>query len=217
VADKVSDLIKDLSSVPNIVGNLGLSIAAAQKAFNLDYLENIERILGLIYAMLGGVKAGAGPGQTTALSTAEQAKVDAMAPAIQDMLKALAPSRYQFTETSLNVKLDLAQTLQVGGSVGLGVGYGALTLNAAFTIGYSYDYRAAAECNTVIHAIPADPSVFQTLLDRAKNLTDSSLALPAKADIDQAIWDQTSAAAQKLTGITPPKNTTPAATPAGGH
>ena len=47
MADTVSNLIKDLSTVPTIVGGLGLSIAAAQKAFNLDYLENIERLLAM--------------------------------------------------------------------------------------------------------------------------------------------------------------------------
>ena len=36
---KTSELIQDLNSVPSIVGALGLSIAAAQKAFNLDYLS----------------------------------------------------------------------------------------------------------------------------------------------------------------------------------
>src|SRR5947209_14711668 len=123
---KVSELINDLSSVPNIIGNLGLSIAAAQKAFNLDYLENIERMFALIKATLGGVKAGDATHPAAALSADEQAKVDAMASTIQDMLKAIAPSRYQFSETTLSVRLDLAQTLQASATVGLGVGFRAI-------------------------------------------------------------------------------------------
>jgi hypothetical protein len=192
---KVSDLINDLSSVPNIIGNLGLSIAAAQKAFNLDYLENIERIFGLVRATLGA-----------------PAQPDAMVPIIQDMLKAVAPARYQLSETTLAVKLDLAQTLESSASAGLGVGYGAVTLNAAFTIGYSYDYRAAAECHTVIHAIPADQAVFQKLLDRSKELNDKTLELLPKAPIDQALWDQTTKMVEKLTGVKPA-----AIKPAGGQ
>ena len=215
---KVSELINDLSSVPNIIGNLGLSIAAAQKAFNLDYLENIERMFALIKATLGGVKAGDATHPAAALSTDEQAKVDAMASTIQDMLKAIAPSRYQFSETTLSVRLDLAQTLQASGTVGLGVGFSAITLNAAFTIGYSYDYRAAAECRTVIHAIPADQTTFQKLLDRSKELNDRTLELPAKAQIDQAIWDQSTKMLEKLTGVKAPATVQPAAGGgAGGH
>lgn len=194
---KVSDLINDLSSVPNIIGNLGLSIAAAQKAFNLDYLENLERIFALVRSTVGAVD-----------------QPDKMLPIIQDMLKSLAPSRYQFTETTLSVKLDLAQTLEGSGSAGLGVGYGAITVNAAFTVGYKYDYRAAAECHTVIHAIPADKEVFQTLLTRAKELNDKSLELPAKAQIDDAIWNQTTKMVEKISGVKPATAVTPAG---GGH
>ena len=214
---KVSMLINDLSSVPNIVGGLGLSIAAAQKAFNLDYLENLEHLLALVKATLGGVKQGAG-GATEKLTSAEQDSVNAMATAIQDMLKATAPPRYQYSETTLSVKLDLAQTMQASGTVGLGIGYGALSLNAAFTIGYGYDYRAAAECKTVIHAIPADPLAFQKLLDRSKELNDKSLELPVKSKVDQAVFDQTSKLLEKMTAVKAPAikdtNSSPAPSPA---
>jgi hypothetical protein len=212
-APKVSMLINDLSSVPNIIGGLGLSIAAAQKAFNLDYLENLEQLLALIKATLGGVKQGATAGTTDKLTDQEQANVNAMATAIQDMLKATAPPRYQYSETTLSVKLDLAQTMQASGTVGLGIGYGALSLNAAFTIGYGYDYRAAAECHTVIHAIPADPVSFQKLLDRSKDLNDKSLELPAKAKVDQAIFDQSAKLLEKMTGVKAPATKEPAPTP----
>jgi hypothetical protein len=99
---KVSMLINDLSNVPNIVGGLGLSIAAAQKALNLDYLENLEQLLGLVKATLGGVKQGATAGTTETLAAAEQDRVNSMATAIQDMLKPNAPSRYQYSETTLS-------------------------------------------------------------------------------------------------------------------
>ncbi len=149
------------------------------------------------------MKQGAG-GALEKLNAQEQDSVNAMAAAIQDMLKATAPPRYQYSETTLSVKLDLAQTMQMSGSVGLGVGYGAISLNAAFTIGYSYDYRAAAECKTVIHAIPADPVAFQKLLDRSKDLNDKSLELPVKAKVDQAVFDQSSKLLEKMTGVKAP-------------
>lgn len=195
-----SSLIKDLSNVPNIIGALGLSIANAQKAFDVEYLDSIARILALIKIMLGKQKADA-QGNPVPLTADESEKLQQMSQFIQEMLTKLAPSRYQFTETSLQVRLDLAQSLQVGGSVGLGFGVGAISLNAAFTIGYRFDYRAAAECRTVIHAYPADQAVFTALLGRAEKLANSALELPPRADVDKALFDKSSALLDKLTGI----------------
>ena len=201
MADKhASSLIKDLSNVPNIIGALGLSIANAQKAFDANYLDSIARILALIKIMLGGQKADA-QGNPVNLTDDERAKLEAMSQVIQDMLTKLAPSRYQFTETTLQVRLDLAQSLQIGGTVGLGFGVGAISLSAAFTIGYSFDYRAAAECRTVIHAYPADQAVFTALLGRADKLSASALELPPRSEVDQALFDKSSALLDKLTGI----------------
>lgn len=198
-----SSLIKDLSNVPNIIGALGLSIANAQKAFDTDYLDSIARILALIKIMLGGQKADAS-GNPVPLSPAERERLEDMSQVIKEMLTKLAPSRYQFTETSLQVRLDLAQSLQIGGTVGLGFGVGAISLNAAFTIGYSFDYRAAAECRTVIHAYPADQAVFAALLGRADKLDARALELPPRSEVDKALFDKSSALLDKLTGIKTP-------------
>jgi len=195
-----SNLIKDLSNVPNIIAALGLSIANAQKAFDVQYLDSIARILALIKIMLGGQKADA-QGNPADLTDDEKAKLQGMSEVIQDMLMKLAPSRYQFTETSLNVRLDLAQSLKIGGTVGLGFGVGAISVNAAFTIGYSYDYRAAAECRTVIHAYPADPAVFNALLGRADKLAASALDLPPQSDVDKVFFETSGALLDKMTGI----------------
>jgi hypothetical protein len=198
-----SDLIKDLSNVPNIFGGLGLSIAAAQKAFDVDYLDSIERILALIKIMLGGKKADA-QGNPIDLDDKEKESLAATAQVIQELLTKLAPSRYQFTETTLNVKLDLAQSLQIGGTVGLGFGVGAISLSAAFTIAYGFDYRAAAECRTVIHAYPADQAVFTALLGRAEKLSDKTLELPPRSAVDKHLFEKSSELLQKLTIIKTP-------------
>lgn len=195
-----SSLIKDLSNVPNIIGALGISIANAQKAFDVEYLDSIARILALIKIMLGGQKADAG-GNPVNLTDDEKAKLQDMSQVIQDMLMKLAPSRYQFTETSLHVRLDLAQSLQIGGTVGLGFGVGAISLNAAFTIGYRFDYRAAAECRTVIHAYPADQAVFNALLGRADKLAASALDLPTLSPVEKLYFEASGALLDKMTGI----------------
>lgn len=210
-----SKLINDLSHVPNIIGGLGLSIAAAQKALNADYLDSLERLIAMTKMMMGGVKAsGAGSGDPQPVTAEEQAKIDAMQAVLRSTVLAAAPARYQFTETTLDVKLDLSQHMDAAASASLGVGFGAVSVNAALTIGYSYDYRAAAECRTTLHAVPADssPATFNALLDRAKDLDKSALTLPERSKVDQQILDKQGTLLQKLTGIAPaPVTTQPAA------
>jgi len=202
---KTSKLIQDLSYVPHIVGGLGLSIAAAQKAFNADYLENIEKIVALAKAVAGGKKADA-EGKPIEMTEDEAKRYAEFQSFFKEMLIALAPPRYQYSETTLTVKLDLAQSMDFGASVGLGLGFGGVTLNAAFTIGYSYDYRAAAECKTVIHAIPADPGTFVKLLERAAVINDKALTLPERSAVDENIIETTTRIFEKMIGegVKPP-------------
>lgn len=190
-----SQLINDLSHVPNIIGGLGLSIAAAQKALDANYLDGVERLLLLSKMMLAPTKDDGSqptPAELDAINKAQDM--------IRDLLIKFAPSHYQYTETTLDVKLDLAQSFNLDTSVGLGVGFGAVSLNAALTIGYGYDYRAAAECKTVIHAIPADPGVMNRLLDRAATINDKPLTLPDKNSVDARLIEQNGKIFDSLTG-----------------
>ena len=173
---KASKLVQDLSNVPSIVGSLGLAVAEAQKAFNLDYMDNIERLLALIKSLLDAKDAGG-----ASVDLGEHAGF------VKMMLNELAPSRYQFTETTLDVRMDLAQTMDLGASAGFSAGIGAIALNASVTVGYGYDYRAAASVKTVLHAIPADKAAFNSLLGRAKELDAKVLELPAGATVDAEI------------------------------
>ncbi len=199
----MSVLIKDLTHVPNIIAALGLGIAQAQRHFNLDYLESLERLLVIAQSMLGGKKdAGAGAAPAD-LSADEQKRLEAFAGIIKEFLVAMAPPRYQFTETRLNVKLDLAQHLDVGVNAGLSAGIGAVAVNAALSVGYGYDYRAAAECQTVLHAVPMDPTTLRQLLDRAKEIT-TTLTLPERTTVDTAVKDQANKVFEKLVGAKPP-------------
>jgi hypothetical protein len=206
-----SQLIEDLSHVPTIIGALGLSIADAQKALDANYLDGLERLLGLAKMMLDPAKATPG----AVLSPAEAQAVKDNFSIIHDMLMAFAPSRYQFTETTLDVKLDLAQSINAGASIGLGLALGAVSLNAAFTVGYAFDYRAAAECRTVINAIPASQTVFSSLLDRAASLSKDALTLPDQLDKGvQQIIDQNARILEKVTGVTDVKKVTGTPPPA---
>ena len=173
MAKKASVLVKDLTNIPNIIASLGLGISSAQKAFNLDYLNSLRTLFTLAGDM-------------------SQSQED-FAPLFQDIVKAMAPSRYQFTESTVSVRMDLAQSMQQGSSKTLGASVGAIAVNAAFTKGFAYDYRAAAEVKTVIDAIPFDPTVMQTLLAKAQEIKNKSIELPDDAPVvDKAIVEQSS-------------------------
>ncbi len=201
-----SKLIKDLTYVPHILGGLGLSIAAAQKAFNSNYLENIEKIIALAKAVAGGQKADAN-GDPVEMSDDEKERYEEFQSFFKEMITALAPARYQYTETTLSVRLDLAQTMDFGATAGLGLGFGGVSINAAFTVGYGYDYQAAAECKAVIHAIPADQGAFPQLLNRAASINDKALTLPDRSDVDQNIIETTERIFEKMLGdgVKPPQ------------
>jgi hypothetical protein len=189
-----SRLIKDLEHVPEIVASLGLSIASAQHALNVDYLDSVERIIGMVKQLIGDAAANDG----------SPAHEDGRR-ILEALLKQLAPSRYQFTETTLAVRLNLSQRFDVAGQVGLGVGTGAVAVNAAFAAAYGFDYQAAAECRTVLHAYPADGNVMDKLLGRAKELSDKALELPKPHEHEKALTDKAATIFEKLIGQAPSK------------
>lgn len=179
MADKASVLVHDLNNIPNIISSMGLGIAAAQRAFNLDYLESLERLLAI------------------AKEISKEDNAD-LAPIFDHIVKAMAPSRYQFSETTVSVRMDLAQSMQTGTSATLGASVGAVAVNAAYTQGFAYDYRAAAEVKTVINAVHFDPNVLQTLLDNAKNLGNKVLELPEDmAKVDKAFMEKSKELVEK--------------------
>jgi hypothetical protein len=88
------------------------------------------------------------------------------------------------------VRLDLAQRMDLAATGGVSAAYSGIAINASLTIGYGYDYRAAALCKTIIHAIPADPQLIAQFLARAAEFADRPIELPDKTTIDRAILDQ---------------------------
>jgi len=179
-------LTGQLYHLPSIIARMGLSVANAQKAFDANYVENIQKLLGMINHTLGDLPEGATPD-------------DARLAAVERLLEALAPSRYQFTETTLEFSADLAETLDVGAQAGLGFGTPAITVNAALTIGYGYDYRAAARVTAKLHAIPTDPETAKALIARSQEIDETRLDLPERSQIDDKIWDGVGAVYNALT------------------
>ncbi len=186
-----SKLIKDLNSVANIVGGLGLSVAAAQRALNLDYLESLERLAAIAISLQHPTGDAGGAG--AALGDEDRKFV-------QDFISKFAPSRYQYTKTTLNVRLDLAQTVNAGGSAGLGIGVGALAVNASFAFSYGSEYQAAAECQTVLDAISPqlDATMIQRLSEQAATSAATKLTVPARATVDTEIIKASQGIIEKL-------------------
>jgi len=187
-----SKLINDLNTVANIVGGLGLSIAAAQRAMNLDYLESLERLAALAISLQKGADG-------TAEVSKEQREF-AVA-----LLAKFAPTRYQYTKTTLKVRLDLAQTRTTGINAGLGVGVGAIALNASFAYASGTEYQAAAECTTVIDATSPqlDADMLTALTTQAVTANGTSLTLPARAALDKDTINTASRIIDTLFGTKP--------------
>jgi hypothetical protein len=206
-----SKLIEDLSHVPNIIAGLGMGIAEAQHHLNLVYLQSLERIIAMSQAMLGGQTAAPQPGGggrpgggSQELSADAQKRLETFQGFIKEMLITLAPARYQFTETTLTVKLDLAQSLDAQFGAGVSAGIGGVAVNASLSVGYGYDYRAAAECKTVLQAVPIDATTMRTLVDRAKEISaNDKSTLPKTTNVEQGVQDQTGKIFERLVGAKP--------------
>lgn len=192
MSKSTSQLIDDLGAVPKIVADLGLGIAEAQKAMNLSYLEGVERLIAATKMLLDARDPA---DATKPLAGAEQMKATLI-----EVLKALAPTRYQFTETTLSVKLDLSQRFTGAGSAELGANLGAVVVNAGMTLGFGYDYRGAAELTTVIHASPPGFELANILQERAAQISDKARELPKLAETDRAQIEAAARVFEKLTG-----------------
>ena len=161
-------LTSQLYHLPAIIGRLGLSVANAQSALNANYTENVKEMIAIVKDLIPKTKP--------------EARTE-----IESLIKQLAPSRYQFTETTLDFSADLSEAVDVAGSIALGAGFGAVVINAGVSVGFSRDYRAAARIKTILNAIPADQSITQSLIERADKLIESGVILPARSEVSTAI------------------------------
>jgi hypothetical protein len=194
-----SQLMDDVGAVPAIVGDLGLAIAQAQTLMDHNYLDGIERLLAMSKAFLGAAAPAAAPAGGAAAAGADS--LDAAKEAMVAILRALAPTRYQYTETTLTVRLDMARSVQASASLGVGANLGAVVVNAGLVLGYAYDYRGAAEVRTVIHAAPAGEHVFDALRQRAAAVNDRALELPPQSKVDQELINKAVALFDKISAV----------------
>ena len=135
---QASRLVNDISYLPAILGRMGLSIAEAQDELNQGYVQAVAELVKL----LGGIpKAPEKDADGKPTTTTPPPPID---PQIATLLLQLAPSRYQFSETTFDFSADLAESFSAAASGALRLGTKAVALNAAMSVGFGYDYRAAA-------------------------------------------------------------------------
>ena len=172
-----SELLQDLRQIPNIIGALGLAVAESQKHFDEEYLRGMERLVALARTHDTGDDV------------------------IRFLLQAAAPSRYQFTETSLTVKLDLAQSKNSALQGGLGFGFAGAVVSGAYAANSSQDFRAGAEVRVTLHAVlPGDnQAAFQALLERVRQSSSRVVELPVPRPADQRVHEALAAAIKALT------------------
>lgn len=151
------DFYNNLQTLPKLISDLALSVAEAQRRMDVNYMNDLTAFMKIVSSMYHG-ESGAGP-------------VTPPTDQVIALFKTMMPSRYQFTETVVEVRADLQMTtgseFTAGGSLGINVPV-AVTVNASYTKRTATDYQASALVRTVINAVPADPGVTQSLLTAAQ-------------------------------------------------
>lgn len=172
-ADRV---IKQLNYLPATIARMGLGIAEAQKELDANFVKDLRAVLAMFRSALEDKDADGEP------KLSEESKR-----LLMTIVEQFAPTRYQFTETTLEFRADLAESLDVGASLGLeagvSAGIAAVSVSASASVAFGYDYNAAARITTVLHARPLDRATMHDLLSRADRL--GQLAPPAN-QIDAA-------------------------------
>lgn len=189
---KADRLTSQLVHVADIVGDLGLNIAKAQRAMDLNYINEIKAKMLIVADTLGTLDetppaSGAPKKEKEAFEERQKAK-PAQQAAIMAFLNSIPPSRYQYTKTNLDFSADLAETKQISGSANLKASFKVLAVNAAMTLGYGHDYRASARISTTLDAYQ-EPGLANQLMENAKNIGASGMKLPENFEFAKEIVD----------------------------
>lgn len=141
----------NLQTVPKLISDLAMGVAEAQRRMDHDYLTNLAEFV-----------------KVTA-SVAQAAPADA--DQLQALFRAMGPTRYQFTETVVEVRADLQmgsqEELKGGFDIGVKGAVFAVAVNASYMRRSAYDAQASALIRTVLNAVPADPGLIDKFLPRA--------------------------------------------------
>jgi hypothetical protein len=155
------DFFKGFETVPKILSDLALSMAVAQQRMDVDYINNLKAIMQIAAPLLQ-----------------EGKKLDEFL----TLFKAIGPARYQFNQTTFEVRVDMQSSTGDQFSIGVTVPF-AVAVNASYARRTVSDFRASALIRTVLTATVSDPATMQTLLNAAKDAP--GVELPKEASPNQ--------------------------------
>ncbi len=156
----MSDITEDLSDIAGIIASLGKGVAEAQTAMNVDYVKRLKDLARIVADL------------------AEEQKQDKDVMAI---VETLAPPRYQFTQTTLDVSVDVTESRSRTTTGSVSFAAKAVAVNMAMSRAFDMDYRAAARITAVLHANP-ETEARKALLAAAKTFPDVIANLPEDKD-----------------------------------
>lgn len=156
--DTMDRFYDQINTLPKLIGDLGLSVAEAQRRMDEAYLNDLAEFAKLVEALVGH-DADAGN-------------------KFLNLFKGMGPTRQQITETVCEVRADLqmASVSEFGieGTFGITVPF-AVSVSASYSKRTATDFRAAALVRTTINAIPASEQVMAALLPRAGDIIHAEL------------------------------------------
>src|SRR4030095_4636089 len=169
---EIENFYNSLQTLPRLISDLALSIAEAQRRMDQTYMEDLAAFSSVVLPLL---RDGSGKAEESL-----------------SFFKAMAPSRYQFTETVVEVRADLqmsnASDTSVEASVGIKTPVYAVAVNASYTRRSAYDYQAAALIRTQLNANPANPDLLDKLLDPGS--VNAQLPDPGRYKVFAEIFDK---------------------------
>lgn len=184
---------ESFETLPKLISDLALSVAAAQSRMDVTYIHDMKALLQIIASLYRDKDGNATVPPADLIS----------------LFKTMGPTRYQFTETVVEIRADMQLTTGSQFSVGISAPF-AVAVNASYTRRTASDYRASALIRTVLHAVSADPGVMQTLLNAAATLKTE---LPEKQS-QKALQEAFAGLAQTFKGDRPAAGELPTETPA---
>lgn len=176
-------LTKDMTKVADVIGELGLNIAEAQKELNAGYINSLVKLMALA-------------------KQAVKAK-DTNAPDTISLISSIAPPHYQYTKTTLEFAADMAQRKEDEVSIGGSIGFGAVSLVGGYSSSTGQDYRAACRITTQMDSVSSN-TFAQELVKKASEATIDFAATMEKASpADKRLAEATKSLISAFGGTVP--------------
>jgi hypothetical protein len=163
-----NDFYQNLMTLPRLISDLALSVAEAKRRMDVTYIQDLKAFMSIV-SNLYTLPPKDAPTGTPATEPSKQAI---------ELFKVMGPSRFQFTEVTIETRADIqmttSSTTKLGGSAGLTAPF-AVSVNASYEKRTATDARAAALVRVVMNSVTADEGLMSALLDAAKNAPGAPL------------------------------------------